>query len=396
MLIAEKLNSIIRSISKQCTTDNQMDALSYFLSQSYKIKDFLCADHGDQDDTIKFYNSKVSKESLLYTLPNPTVVGLNHEIYRVALKEMLDSAGIEANDETRYSDKPFFRGKFNQGDNTANVKFKIIAEYPAWDKYKDEYKIIHLVSVGATKEFSVLHADNIRQGSMLSPLLDDVYVKTTEIKFGRFLTKILTELQKDNKYLKFNAKDIETFVNLYKSHNAFNRNAFDYFKIVEGDEIKKWYLEKTYASGCGTLNNSCMRLDKCQDFFDMYTNLDNNVKMLILTNEEDKLIGRCLLWETEKGKYMDRVYSNDHIVNLFKKWAEQNEYDLTHYNNSQNNQLSTKIKVDFNKPFPYLDSFRFMVFNEDDQNNTATLYTQDPGKRYFLLNETNGLFQLRN
>jgi hypothetical protein len=119
--------------------------------------------------------------------------------------------------------------------------------------------------------------------------------------------------------------------------------------------------------------------------------------MLILTNN-DKLIGRCLLWETDKGKYMDRVYANDHIQNLFKKWAEENDYNLTHYRNSQSNeQLTTKIKVDFNKPFPYLDSFRFMSFNEDDQNNTATLYTQEPrGRRYFLLNETNGNFQLRN
>lgn len=108
------------------------------------------------------------------------------------------------------------------------------------------------------------------------------------------------------------------------------------------------------------------------------------------------MIGRSLLWETEKGKYMDRIYSNDHILNLFKKWAEENGYDLTHYKSSQNTQLSTKIKVDFNKRFPYLDTFRFMVFNEDDQKNTATLYTQDPGQRYFLLNETNGTFQLRN
>ena len=49
-----------------------------------------------------------------------------------------------------------------------------------------------------------------------------------------------------------------------------------------------------------------------------------------------------------------------------------------------------------NKRFPYLDSFRFMVFNESDKDNTATLYTQEPNGRYFLLNETNGTFQLRN
>jgi hypothetical protein len=138
-----------------------------------------------------------------------------------------------------------------------------------------------------------------------------------------------------------------------------------------------------------------MRLEKCQEFFDIYTNPENRVKMLILTNN-DKLIGRCLLWETDKGKYMDRVYANDHIQNLFKKWADGNEYKLSHYNGNNNEQLTTKIKVDMNKQFPYLDSFRFMTFNQDDQNNTATLYTQEPRGRYFLLNETNGTFQLRN
>lgn len=396
MLIGEQLHSIIRTIQNQCTTGEQMDILSYFLSDSYKITDFLSVDKGKDDDTVKFYSSKVSKDNFLYTLPNPTVVGLNHEIYRVALKQMLQAEGIEANDENRYLKNVFFNGRFNQGDSTQGVKFKIVAEYPAWSRYEGDYKIIHLTSVGQEKEFSILHADSLRQISALRPSIDDSTTKSTEIKFGRFLNKVLTEIQKNNKHVKFNAKDIETFVNLYKSNNAFDRNAFEYFKVVEGEEVKKWYLEANYAKGCGTLNNSCMRLNQCQDFFDIYTNIDNNVKMLILTNAEDKLIGRCLLWETDKGKYMDRVYANDHIQNLFKKWAESNEYKLSHYNGNNNQQMTTKIKVDMNKPFPYLDSFRFMVFNVEDKGNTATLYTQQPDKRHFLLNETNGTFQLRS
>ena len=395
MLIGEQLHSIIRTIQNQCTTGDQMDIISYFLGDSYKVTDFLSVEKGKDDDTVKFYSSKVSKDKFLYTIPSPTIVELSHEIYRVALKQMLQAEGIEANDENN-SRNSFFKGKFNQGVSIRDVKFKIVAEYPAWQRYESDYNIIHLTSVGQEKEFSILHADNTRAISALRPSLDDSTVKSTEIKFGRFLTKILTEIKKDNSYIKFNAKDIETFVNLYKAHNAFSRNAFDYFKVVEGDEITKWYHSSTYANGSGSLNNSCMRLDKCQEYFDIYTNPDNKVKMLILTNTENKLIGRCLLWETEKGKYMDRVYSNDHILNIFKKWAEENEYKNTHYNGSQNEQLTTKIKVDMNKYFPYLDSFRFMTFNESDKGNMATLYTQEPCRRYFLLNETNGLFQLRN
>ena len=389
MFISEQFQSILRTIQNQCTTDNQMDILSYFLSDSRKVTDILLADKGDKDDTVNFYNNKIAKNDLVYTLPSPRVVGLDHEIYQLALKTIKE----ESVDLDAYR---LVKSKINQNTGNFNrTKFKILAEYVAGGHYDREYKIIHLASVDAAIPFEILHADS-KNSSTLSPCLDGISTKPTEIKFGRFLNKILTEIQKDNKHLIFNAKDVETIVNLYKAHNEFNRNAFDYFKIVEGEEIKKWYLDTTYEKGCGTLNNSCMRLDKCQDFFDIYTNPENNVKMLILTNSEDKLIGRCLLWETEKGKYMDRIYSNDHIFNLFKKWGEESEYKLSHYNGNNNEQLTTKIKVDFNKQFPYLDSFRFMTFDQKDQSNTATLHTQEPGRRYFLLNDTNGTFQLRN
>jgi hypothetical protein len=395
MLIGEQFHSLLRRIQNQCKTDNQMDIISYFLSESYKVTDFLSVEKGKDDDTVKFYNSKVSKDKFLYTLFNPTVVELSHEIYTDALKQMLIAENIKPNEENN-SRNVFFNGKFNQGNRNEATKYRIVAEYPAWQRYKPDYNIIHLISVDSPVEFSVLVAEHNKQTSALRPSLNDDCVKSTEIKFGRFLNKVLTELQKDNKYLKFTAQDIETFVNLYKANNAFDRNAFEYFKIVEGEEINKWYAEETYAKGCGTLNNSCMRLEKCQEYFDIYTNLENNVKMLILTNEDNKLIGRCLLWETDKGKYMDRVYANDHIQNLFKKWGTDNEYNLTHYNGSSNTQLTTKIKVDMNKQFPYLDSFRFMTFEQSDKGNLATLYTQQPNGRFFLLNETNGTFQLRN
>ena len=396
MLISEQLYNIIRTIQNQCTTGEQMDVLSYFMSDSRKITDFVFVDKGENDDTVRFFNNKVSKNDVVYTLPNPTVVGLDHEIYQTTLKAIKAEVG---GDLEAYR---LVKSKINQNTgNTNRTKFKIVAEYEAGGHYDREYKVIRLASIDAAIPFEILHADS-KNNSTLRPAIEDgllegITIKPTEIKFGRFLTKVLTELKKDNKYINFNAKDIETFVNLYKAHNAFNRNAFEYFKVIEGEEIKKWYHISTYANGCGTLNNSCMRLDKCQDFFDMYTNTENNVKMLILTNAEDKLVGRCLLWETEKGKYMDRIYANDHIQNLFKKWAEENDYNLSHYRSSQNEQLTTKIKVDFNKPFPYLDSFRFMTFDEKDQKNTATLHTQEPrDTRYFLLNETDGRFALRN
>jgi hypothetical protein len=147
-----------------------------------------------------------------------------------------------------------------------------------------------------------------------------------------------------------------------------------------------------------------MRQRERNQFMKLYDK-NPNIKMLVLFADDEKIKSRALLWESgltdgdgKEWKIMDRIYTFfDHDVDVFKKWADGNEYKLSHYNGNNNEQLTTKVKVDFNKQFPYLDSFRFMSFNEDDQNNTATLYTQEPrGRRYFLLNETNGTFQLRN
>lgn len=386
MLISEQLNTIISSIQKQCLEDKQKYLLDYFLQYSCNVEDFLYADKGKDDDTIKFYNTKSPKDSLLFTINSPTIVELKHDVYDVALKKILEKNGIQHGNSDLHLNTFFKDNNFNQSTNVSGIKFKIVAEYPVNDRFKSDYKIVHLISTNLEKDFSVLHADNIKK-SALGVDLENSSIKTTEIKFGRFLTKVLKILDKNANC----SKDIETFVNLYKAHNLFNRNVLDYFRVVEGDEIKKWYNQSTYEKGCGTLNNSCMRYDKCADFFDIYIN--NNVKLLILVNNENKLVGRSLLWETNKGKYMDRVYSSDHIQNVFNKWAENNKYDISY--NKGNDNFTTKVKVNFNKKFPYLDSFRYMIFDKNDKENVATLYTNEPRNlNYFKLEQTDGSFRL--
>jgi hypothetical protein len=113
-----------------------MDVLSYFMSDSRKITDFVFVDKGENDDTIRFFNNKVSKNDVVYTLPNPTTVGLDHEIYQTTLKTIKEEVG---GDLEAYR---LVKSKINQ--NTGNVnrtKFKIVAEYEAGGQYDREYKI---------------------------------------------------------------------------------------------------------------------------------------------------------------------------------------------------------------------------------------------------------------
>jgi hypothetical protein len=270
-----------------------------------------------------------------------------------------------------------------------NTKFKILGQYKGGSQYKKDYIIYHMATYENDKYFEILHADPVNNRTGLRPMFNDVLegvsIKPSEIKFGRFLNKLLVSLD-----FKFQPKDIEGLVNLYKSHNDFTRNAFDYFKVVKGNDISKWYNGELYAHGCGTLNNSCMRFDKCNSFFDIYES-NSNVSMLILTDSLDKLIGRALLWETEQGKYMDRAYCNDHIIHLFKKWGNDNGYNLSYQNGSQNQVLEVEVNVDLGKFFPYLDSFKFLQLNSD--NTKGTLYTRQPDGYSLYLNETNGTYQ---
>jgi hypothetical protein len=143
-----------------------------------------------------------------------------------------------------------------------------------------------------------------------------------EIKIGRFINRLI-----GNKILNV---DLENFVNDYKAivkAKKLNKN----FKILQGEEIRKWYLRDNYVEGGGNLANSCMRFRVSQSFFNIYTENQDKIKMLILLDDtKTKLLGRALLWQLDEPKgyvFMDRVYfSNDFILNMFINYAQKRSW----------------------------------------------------------------------
>ena len=63
----------------------------------------------------------------------------------------------------------------------------------------------------------------------------------TEISIGRFVTRVF---QKSKQTV--TDKEIEKFVNSYKSRFKFINNIESMFEMVSGEDIRKWYLEKNY------------------------------------------------------------------------------------------------------------------------------------------------------
>ena len=199
-----------------------------------------------------------------------------------------------------------------------------------------------------------------------------------EVKLGRFINKFLTAIGKT-----FPAAVIERFVNKYQAEVLLTKDALNNFKVVEGEDIRKWYHEQMYESANGgQLANSCMRYPKCQEFLDIYVENPQVCKLLIFTPNEEKLSGRALLWTLENGKkYMDRVYTNkDTYDNLFSKWANENGY-------SKGIESSSIVKVNTKdyELYPYMDTFIYYDAEEGKLSNSQIF--QRP---YAQLDETEG------
>lgn len=195
---------------------------------------------------------------------------------------------------------------------------------------------------------------------------------------GKLITKLF-----DN----FSDLAIEKFVNTYKAEISA-LFIFDNFRVIKGEEIRKWYSEKNYSPGGGGLNNSCMRYDACQLFFDIYVENPEKCGLLILTDFNNKLIGRALVWfglrkPTDKT-YMDRIYTiKQSDEELFKKYAtgqgwiykyQQSAHDPSYIENGQRIQKSVALSLkpkDYKK-YPYMDTFKYY-------NTTTGRLGSDPG-----------------
>lgn len=153
-----------------------------------------------------------------------------------------------------------------------------------------------------------------------------------EVKVGRFARAILSELGKT-----VSDKDIENFVNIYKSSKI---DVSKRFELVDGLLIKKYYLFSNYAKLSGSLGGSCMRDAECQKYFKIYTKNPEVCQLLVYLNEQGKVLGRALVWkifkkelyeatdqkpfECEAEYFMDRVYTaNDSDVIKFVNYAKE-------------------------------------------------------------------------
>lgn len=185
-----------------------------------------------------------------------------------------------------------------------------------------------------------------------------------QMKIGKFFIKYsIFDINEIGK------KSIDIISNIYK---YITKSILDpqELEIVEGEEIRYWYYEKNYENGSGTLNKSCMKNKIHQNKFDIYVDNPDVCKLIILKNNKNKLLGRALLWKTDKGLFMDRVYTvNDHDIYLFNGYAINNKWMLKDKDYDSDKRLTIQLRTDkiyTAKDGPYLDTFKY-YFKENYQ-----------------------------
>ena len=286
-----------------------------------------------------------------------------------------------------------------------------------WKQMYDQgRKVIHFRwTVNGTQLDALMGSDGVTE--------DFSNITKSEIKVGRFVKRLL-----DKAGIKPSDKEIEEFVNQFRSRIEIEKDVFRLFEIVKGDDIKKWYHEGIYTKTniTGTLWQSCMRYTKCQNYFKIYTSNPDQVSLIILKEEpkevehefvdektgektkklsyeEPLLRGRALLWTDNRGrKFMDRVYfTKESDVELFKQYAikngfiykekqENDENTRLVQNNvlleDDDNTVTVKLSVGgyFNR-YPYLDTLKYyspsdgILSNSDDMNYESKLEDTNGG-----------------
>jgi hypothetical protein len=240
---------------------------------------------------------------------------------------------------------------------------------------------------------------NKLDGLELDNGLDDSKIWLTSrnnIKVGRLARAILTSSS-----ITVTDREIEEFSNQFKATFDAMGDVFNQFDVVKGNDIAKWYKRGRYASGDGSLNNSCMAgVDS--SYFDIYTK-NKQVSLVILYSDDssDKIKGRAILWDARLKDgtpimFMDRIYTvAESDIELFKQFAQKNgwwyktrqSYDLEYRDITNGSETISKRvfcdldEVDFDE-YPYVDTLCFINLENktaSNRNKNADRALRDTG-----------------
>ena len=206
-----------------------------------------------------------------------------------------------------------------------------------------------------------------------------------EIKIGKVIKTLIPILKIND----VKDKDIEEFVNQFK---ASKTDTSMEFKLVNGDDIAKYYNEKKYYSKNGSLGGSCMA-DEGKSTFRVYTENPKKVQLLIYVDNNDKVHGRAILWKLntspcEAKYFMDRIYTNrDSDEIKFKQFAEEKGFLYKKKNNAyiedtykfvyKGEDVFGEVGVKLDGKYGHYPFIDTMCFLDKDKESLSNLPNED-------------------
>lgn len=355
------------------------------------------------------YNNFINDDLLFESLINETYVyyvkDFKDVLYKLSKQSQIAKDLIDLEYTDVKNDMTFIslsdREGYISGSTLRNLKKNIEKSFTDWaennrlgDERTKEVLDIMLAKIdkGETSQSDVNHLFN--QHDLKSKSRNDV-------KLGRLINALLPG--------KYTSNDIEDFTNKFKA--ALSKQS-EYFDEVYGEDIEKWYNSDNYMEMSGSLGNSCMA--RKSGLFKIYTENPDVCKMIILI-EDDKLIGRALVWKLKSleiyGKdtpqdiwFMDRQYTiKDSDVEKFRNYAKEKGWIYKAYNNhhsfetviiegeEKRAKMTIEVKAKDYRKYPYMDTFkRFdpsegILYNDDN--------TDQDYKGQYILNETDGGYE---
>jgi hypothetical protein len=268
---------------------------------------------------------------------------------------------------------------------------------------------LSFMSKGAIDSNNPEFMDNLDKGYEISKKTGDTikgFGNRNQIKIGKFVTSVLGPIPN---------KELEDFVNNLKS----NKERGYEIKIVEGDDIKKYYKtealigDDTYSVNVAGLTvqmdsnlssseimRSCMR-DKEKvntNIFDIYTKNPESCKMAVMLDKNGRLFSRAILWKasiSQNGEwtfgdnlpksfwFMDRVYSVENWMDKsMYDWATKKGYVCKRGNWGNRNivfngeggrcDMEIDVKKIGYRGFPFMDTFIYYDVKNGKLRNSDT------------------------
>jgi hypothetical protein len=194
-----------------------------------------------------------------------------------------------------------------------------------------------------------------------------------QMKIGKFANKIYSSINET-----IPPTEMEKFVNEYKGI-VTSFKLMNNFDIVYGQNIRKFYHENVYAEGKGSLNQSCMRYDYCQNYLDIFVDNPDKINMVILRNpiNKIKIDGRALLWnlDSHKGKkFLDFPYTTkDYMYKIFEEYSKKKGW---FYTQMEKNRPTMSLNTLLNGHYRYLDVYD-STGNKTDEEFFVNLTPQE-------------------